>query len=223
IQADFGGKAAELFSGVVATVGAAVDAPLHNSGPIRGSKERQLRIVGTAQGSFGFMLENPEPAQGELPGASSRIDPVEVTVSLLQEAADGNEEPFAEIVLKVPRVLTKLHSFVKHVTDRRATFAVEFGRHRAAIHSVEEGKAMLELLSGEVDDREQEVRLTIGGVFPSQRRFEAHLDGTVIHGDLGPDISADTVQATVGSEVGAKLHVRAFRQSKRYTLLALSR
>src|SRR6188768_941898 len=63
ILASFGGRATELFSQAVAAIDAGFEAPLGPVGPVPKSKERQLRIVGTAVGSFGFLMEPPPPPQ----------------------------------------------------------------------------------------------------------------------------------------------------------------
>lgn len=222
IRADFGGTGAALFSEAFAYLDAAMQTPLRASGRLPGKVQRQLRIVGPAVGSFGFMLEAPQPRQPSLPGMPE-VTAAEAVVLLLKEARDGNEDGLAELLASLPRPMKKLHDFVAHVAKNRATFSVRFGTLKAATANVEEASQMLDLLR---DDQLSIERRTLTGVLtgvlPSNRNFELQLEGEPVKGSLGDAIDPVGLKALVDAQITAEFLVSQYRsRTPRYTMLAL--
>ncbi len=215
ILANFGGKATELFSQAVAAIDAGMEAPLGTVGPVPRSRDRQLRIVGTALGSFGFLLEPPrEPAQLALSTGDTGGDPATAAVVLLKQAHDGNENAMATLLSAIPRPMSALRRFVKYVTDNRATFNVQYGSHRAGIRDVEEGRAMLELLRDDQLTREEKtLQVVLRGVLPETHRFEAVSDGATIEGAISAGVAVDRLRQLVDSEIAIHVRVTQFRQN----------
>lgn len=227
ILAEFGGKAAALFSEAVATVSASLSTQLGSAGPLPRGADRQLRIVGTAIGSFGFELELPPP-EG-LPGLIPEMpDAVESTLALIRGAQAGDEDALSELIAEIhPRAAAKVHAFVKHVVDRNAGFAVSFGEQRAAVRDPQEGRAVLEALrEDQIRQAELIIDAALTGVLPGARRFEARRasDNELLSGRI--DRSAGDPEELLRSWLGkpARLAVRETRvRSGRpsYLLLAI--
>lgn len=227
ILAEFGGKAAALFSEAVATVSASSSTQLGSTGPLPQGAERQLRIVGTAIGSFGFELELP-PREA-LPGLLPEMpDAVESTLALIRGAQAGDEDALSELIAEIhPRAAAKVHAFVKHVTDRNAGFAVSFGEQRAAVRDPQEGRAVLEALrEDQIQQGELAIEARLSGVLPDARRFEARResDGALLSGRI--DRSAGDPEALLRAwlDTPARLQLRETRvRSGRpsYVLLAI--
>jgi hypothetical protein len=195
IQADFAGEAIVLFNKAIATISASLSSSLGETGPLRQAASRQLEIVGTVPGSFGFELELPEPERPTLPGVPG-ADPMEqsleTTLLMIREANGGNEEQLSELLGELhPRAAKRVHDFVKHVVDRNAIFTMRFGAHRVAVASPEEGLAVLETLREDHIERDDiEVDAELIGVLPEARRFEARLleDGSLVRGRIDPGV-----------------------------------
>lgn len=124
IFADFGMKAVNSFTDVVATVAASLSAPLAAMGPIPNRDQNQLLITNTAVGSFGFELE--EYRAQELPDDEGAVAvALDRTQSLLQATLVQDDE-LADIASETdPRALDKVRgnilpkvSDVKMINDR---------------------------------------------------------------------------------------------------------
>jgi hypothetical protein len=222
ILANFGGRAAELFSQAVAAIDAGFEAPLGTVGPVPRSKARQLRIVGTAVGSFGFLME-PPPAPSQLPFSEddADVDASSAAVILLREAHEGNEPAMAKLLSAIPRPMSALGKFVKYVTDNRAVFNVQFGSHRAGIHDVEEGRAMLELLrDDQLTRNEKDIDVVLTGMLPETHRFEAKTETETIEGAIAPGVPVEDLKQHLDAPVRIRVRVTQFRQNApRYVLL----
>lgn len=188
IHGDFGGKAAALFSEAVATLDADIATSLGGGGPLPNGDARQLQIVGTAIGSFGFEFELPAAETPTLPGVvgDSMVEAVERTISVIREANGGDDETFSELLGTIhPRATKKLRAFVKHVVDRGARFAVQFGDQRANVSDDGEGSAILDALDEEhIVQEEVTLSATLIGILPEARRFEARTADGLIRGPV---------------------------------------
>ncbi|MCB9598367.1 MAG: hypothetical protein H6719_36975 [Sandaracinaceae bacterium] len=229
IHAEFGGKAAALFSEALATVSASLSTQLGSAGPLPQVAERHLRIVGTAVGSFGFEMELPPPNPEQLPGLLPDMsDAVNSTLALIREASAGDEDALSEVISAThPRAAAKVQEFVRHVIDRNALFGVTFGEQRVAIHDVAEGRVVLDSLS--TDQIQQDDVTAVGeliGVLPEGRRFEARRDdGEVIRGRIDRSLDAHALSLK-WLRVPAALHLRETRvRSARpsYVLLEMTK
>ncbi|MCC6877205.1 MAG: hypothetical protein IT378_23065 [Sandaracinaceae bacterium] len=228
ILADFGGKAAALFSEAVATVSASLTTTLGRAGRIPQAADRQLRIVGTAHGSFGFELEMPPPNPQELPGVLPQMsDAIEATLAMIREAAAGNSDELSRIIADTDaRAAAKVQSFVKHVIDRRATFAARFGEHRVAVRDETEARTAFEALREDQIRQEEETKdCTLLGVFPEALRFELRTDqGVVLHGRIDHEAGdpAELQSRWLNKRVRARFRVTRLRNAHpSYVLLSL--
>jgi hypothetical protein len=227
ILAEFGGRAAALFSEAVATVSASLSTQLGSAGPLPQGMDRQLRIVGTAVGSFGFQLELPQPEA--LPGLLPEMpEAVESTLALIRGAQAGDEDALSELIAGLhPRAAAKVHAFVKHVVDRNAGFAVSFGEQRAAVRDPQEGRAVLEALREDhIQQQEIAIEGALSGVLPDARRFEARRasDGALLSGRIDRSAGDPDELLTTWRGKPARLQVRETRvRSARpsYVLLAI--
>lgn len=229
IVADFAGRALSAFTEAVGTLVASITGELGESGPLTGSPERSLRIIGPARGSFGFEFELPEPIVDRqvtifLPEGQDPYEAaVQETIALVEAAQNDDEESLAERVSSVhPRALTKVHDFIELVTRREATFALRTGTQEVEVQNVERARKIASAL---VDKNIQRERIEVRGVFfalPNRGQFEL---STERDGVLGGRIDRRVVGArdSVGKTVTATLERTRVRQSKpRYTLLNLS-
>jgi hypothetical protein len=144
IVADFAGKALAAFSDAVGTLVASITGELAESGPLSGSPERSLRVLGPALGSFGFEIELPEPAidrqvtifdpQGQDPYEAA----IQEAIALVSAAQGDDEESLAERVSSVhPRALAKVREFIDLLTKREASFALRADHLRVEVQDVD--------------------------------------------------------------------------------------
>jgi hypothetical protein len=117
--------------------------------------------------------------------------------------------------------MSALRRFVKYVTDNRAVFNVQFGAHRAGIHDVEEGRAMLELLRDDQLVREEQyMDVLLTGVLPETHRFEAKSDTETIEGAIASGVPIEELKQHLDARVRIRVRVTQFRQNApRYVLL----
>lgn len=216
ILAEFAGKAAALFSEAVATVSASLSAHLGSAGPLPQGAERQLRIVGTAIGSFGFELELPQRDPQLLPGLLPGMnDAIEATIALIHAAQAGEEDQLSELIADThSRAAAKVRAFVEHVVDRNAGFSIRFGDRRADIVDAKEGRAVLEALRpDQILQQETALQATLIGVLPDSRRFEVRRadTGEVLRGRIGREAGDPTELLHMWLDRPARLELRETR------------
>jgi hypothetical protein len=203
IDAGFGSAALKAFIEATDTVAASlVSEALRGRGRLPGTG-RSLRIVDTAQGSFGFELELPPPTpdepQLELEGLDQGPDPyvsaIATTFALLADAAVSDEEGVSDVVAEIhPRAAAKVQAFAKVLSDAGAGFAAEFDGRRVRLNEGDDVQRVLDALRDEdiSEDTEQHVGMLLG-ILPESRRFECRLsDGRLISGRVDravPDMS----------------------------------
>lgn len=183
IDASFGGKALSLFSEAVALGSAGLFEAVGPTGPIPGGRERRLRVVGPAHGSFGFSLELPQDAP-KLQGLGSDEHPdalaLRATLSVLQDAMSGDRTSIDELVaLGYLRAARKLGELVKFTADNDALFAIEFDERRVALPDAESARIAVKLLRSEgVEQREVVLRARLTGLRATKPDFECELVDT---------------------------------------------
>jgi len=168
IDAGFGSAALKAFIEATDTVVASlVSEALRGRGRLPGTG-RSLRIVDTAQGSFGFELELPPPTpdepQLELEGLDQGLDPyvsaIATTFALLADAAVSDEEGVSDVVAEIhPRAAAKVQAFAKVLSDAGAGFAAEFDGRRVRLNEGDDVQRVLDALRDEdiSEDTDQHV------------------------------------------------------------------
>lgn len=229
IVAEFAGRALAAFSDAVATIAASFEADLSATGRLPGSSDRSLRIVGPAQGSFGFAMEippahAPDPQQMSfLPEGANPIElAVELAMTLIDAAQAADEEKLSDVIADVhPRAAGKVREFVRIVVDRRATFNVHMGTRKAGFVELDVGRRMLDSLR--VEDLKDESRMVRGQlwVLPHGRQFELKAGDRLLKGRLGRGIT-DATALPAGTDVVAEIRETRLRAARpRYTLMAV--
>jgi hypothetical protein len=197
IVADFGLRAVNSFSEIVASVAASLSAPLSAMGPIPQRAQHQLLITSTAVGSFGFELEEFRSQQLALTGASPVSTALAHTQALLQSTLQGDDE-LADVASETdPRALEKARAFLKVLADNDAVCTLQFGDQGVRFTDVTQVRQSLARLSA--DNLREEPQTLCGafvGALPNSRTFEFVLSGgeQVIKGKIAPTVEqVDTI------------------------------
>lgn len=229
IVAAFAGRVLATFSDAVATIAASLEHDLGGAGPLPGDKrERCLRVVGPALGSFGFQMEvpplplDPQTSVFLEPEASPMEIAVGLTMQLMEAAQAEDEEKLLELIAfeVSPRAAGKVRDFVSTVVSGRATFSLRFNERRTELLDVAAGKRIVDALR--LHDMTEETITRFGElwVLPDTRRFELKMLRGVIAGRLSPDLAG--VEDFVRKTVNADIKVLRLRSSQpRHTLLAV--
>jgi len=229
IEAQFGGKAVSLFTEAVALTAASFSGTeLKSGGPVPGGRDRRLRVVGAALGSFGFELELPPPDPAALPGLfpDDEVDALEATMAMLEQALIGDEEALSEVLSVVDlRAARKLGEFVKLTVDRRALFTVRFEGRRLSVPDQEAARRAATALR--VDDVQQKpvtLRATLTGLRASKPDFECVREGDeeVILGAIDRSADIGALRFLLGKTALFRFRQTTVRQTKpRYVLLGV--
>jgi hypothetical protein len=201
IEAGFAGDALRALIDASRSIAAEVvlGASLEAAGPIP-DVGRELRLVQTYPGSFGFELELPpaeSAAQRELAAPVAAEDrhaeAVEVLLRLLNAAAATDDEALSDLVTEVgPRSRAKARAFAELLARGDARFRADFGDVRVRLDDAERVKRVVDgLAEQDVEETEVSWEATVVGVLPHGRQFEAELaDGSLVKGKvdrgLGP-------------------------------------
>ncbi|EGV19197.1 hypothetical protein [Thiocapsa marina] len=163
------------------------------------SASRSLRIIDTAQGSFGFELELPppvtDPAQIPPPIPGEAQDPyaqaIERTFELIKDAASSDDVGMSDLIAEIhPRAAAKVRAFAKVLSDHDAGFAAEFDGKSVHLNRGIEVEHVLDALKDEdIAERTEEHSGVLMGILPESRRFECRLDeGQLITGRVDRDL-----------------------------------
>jgi hypothetical protein len=244
IEAGFVGQAMNAFVKATQAVTAeVVHGGVGHRGKLRGSNERQLRIVGTAVGSFGFELELPAPEpkeeeeelqtrlledEQENPTTPSSEDlhvtAIQTTLRLLEAAAQNNDDTLSDLVMEIhPRVASEVRSFAKVLKEHKALCSLEFEGTEVRFDDHDQIQTIVDVLdSSEISEEHPVLPGVLTGVLPVSRRFEARLDrGDVIQGEVDADIEdiEEFKRNWEGQSSILELHVIRFRTRARWTLV----
>ncbi len=201
IEAQFAGRAVALFSEAVSLTAASFsDQTLQSSGPIPGDKERRLRIVGPALGSFGFELELPPKQPGLFPDfGDPEEDGLLITFKLLESALEGDAEGLSDNLSAIElRAARKLGEFVKLTADRHALFALRLpGRRLAAVDHEAARRAATMLRAEGAEQETVTFGATLTGLRPSKPDFECVRaeDGVTILGAVDRSANIDELKS----------------------------
>lgn len=223
VFATFGSEAVRAYSDCIATLAASLSAPLAATGPLPKKEDHQLVITGTALGSFGFVLEEPQPRPKLFSEDPSFVaQALERTQSLLLGSL-GTDDELAESASEIaPRALDKVRNFLTVLADNEAVCTLALGDSAVRFEDVGQVRTSLARLSQE-NLREEEAELTgiIQGVLPKARVLEflvtetgqvlrmrvgsAIADPGILHHLVGKPVYVRTVRTQVGS--GRPRHV----------------
>jgi hypothetical protein len=192
IFVEFGTKATNAFTDVVAKFAAAISGPLASMGPVPRREESQLLITSTAFGSFGFELEEFRPPLLEFGDPSTSAQALEQTRSLLQSTLGSDDELADAASGTDPRALDAVRSFLRVLADNEAVCALELDEAEFRFSDVGEVRRSAERLSQ--DNLSEKDTLLMGefqGVLPKARTFEFKLTANqeIVRGKIGPAIS----------------------------------
>lgn len=233
IDGGFASTALKAFIEATDTVAASLTSEgLKGRGRLPGAS-RSLRIIDTAQGSFGFELELPplvaDAAQMPLDGLGEEPDPyasaIATTFKLIADAASSDEEGMSDLIAEIhPRAAAKVHAFAKVLSDAGAGFAAEFEGGRVQLNEGGEVQRVLDALKAEdIAERTEEQIGVLLGILPESRRFECRIaDGQVISGKVDralPDI-ASFKASWENKEALLSFRVVSVRANQRFVLTA---
>jgi hypothetical protein len=210
IRADFAGKALDLLQDLVG-----LETAEHHlgGGPIPGTAEAPLYVVGTVTGSFGFKLEAAPRAQSLFPTGAEALK----AAAALVAAAGADDEAFADLAAeKSSRLREKLGAFVKHLEASGATVRLDVdGQTLSDLSRGALIAARTRLEQTSFGQSEIEVRALFHAVLPGSGHFEIQLLGdtsALVAGKVDPAVSPATRSQWnadfAGRECTARLLVR---------------
>ena len=224
IFAEFGMKATNAFTDVVAKVAAALSGPLASAGRVPNRDQHQLLITSTAIGSFGFELEEHRSDQLPFSEESPTAEALKLTTSLLESTLGTDDELADAAAATDPRALAAVRAFLATLADSEAFCAIEF--QGKSWRFPDAGAVRTSLARISQDNLREEESLLEGefqGVLPKRRTFEFKLvgDESVIAGKVGPEITdPDAINRHLHEAISIKVMTTQVGSGRpRYTLL----
>lgn len=228
IAADFGSKAAGVFSDAFTAVAAGLGQGLRDTGPFPNRDKNQLLITGTAIGSFGFEFELPAPELTLFDEGTKPQDAMKKIEALFRLAAEGSDDEVAEVIEEVhPRAVKKVYEFLELLVQQQAWCGLEFANHSFRYVDLAHIEASCERLkSDNIQEREETYRGEFQGILPTSRTFEFQLSdqkglikGKVDRAIIDPDVLN---REWLHKPVTVKLNVMQVGQGRpRYTLMSM--
>ncbi|MES2790846.1 MAG: hypothetical protein V4719_14635 [Planctomycetota bacterium] len=224
VLSTFATEATAAFAKAVSAVAASSDGPLPTRGRVTHKPQRELFIVGTVAGSFGFELEEIAP-EGVAVDESNQ-DAIEQTQLIILSAIGSSDDLLADNAAAVdPRARESIRVFLDVVAKADAYVEIQTEDKTVAFKSTEEVKAAREKLSASnISESEKEVIGHFTGLLPTGRSFEFKLEfGEVVFGKASK--SVEKIES-----INLHLHEPTFVQFKivrvkngkpRYTLIGL--
>lgn len=229
IFAEFGAAAVNNFAEAVAAIGASSDRTLGSRGTLPNREEFRLLITGTAQGSFGFQLEEalPEEASVSQEALFQQKTPLEAAIEQTQsimQASLGTDDELTEALAEAdPRALDALRKFLDDMARNEAVCTLEFRDNAFRFADVEQLRRSSERLrQNNIVERDTSLRGSFLGVLPEHRRFEFQVADTtdVISGRVGNDIEdASDINNVIDQSLTIHVHTRQVGQGRPYYVL----
>lgn len=225
VYAEFGAKAISAFADAVAAIGSSQTKALGTRGVIPNRDEYQLLITGTAQGSFGFELEEAPRDEKLFPEHSPLDEALEQTYRIMEASLGTDDELTEAIVDADPRAVDALRSFLKTLAEQDAMCNLEFRDDVFRFTDVGQVRRSLERLQQDnIHEEDKVFRGRFNGVLPNRRTFEFQVadSETIIFGKVGPDIEdAASINHVLSQEVSIHVHSkRAGSGRPKHTLLS---
>ena len=222
IDAGFAHQALEKYEGAVATAGASLVGPLKDKGPIRNRENYRLLITNVATGSFGFEIEEANPTDGPDPSPTERG--IEQVHTLLKTSASTDDGEDDTIAAAHPRVLAKVHGFLKTVADNRAICSVACNGDRFRFQDTAQVRRSLDILNPTNIHMEQ--REFLGyflGYLPDSRKaeFVNYRTGERLAASVPRSIhNADSINDILRQPVTLRVRIRqAGTRKPNYTII----
>jgi hypothetical protein len=186
-------------------------------------------ITGTAQGSFGFQLE--EAAQQDLTlFQQAQFDeptPLEAAMGrtmAIMEASLGTDDELTEAVAEAdPRALEALRKFLDEMSRNEAVCTLEFKDDAFRFADVAQLRRTSERLrQTNIQEAYESLKGVFLGVLPEHRRFEFRVSESrqVISGKVGGDIeNAAEINQFIDKPVTIRVHTRRIGQGRPYYIL----
>ncbi|MDR2438809.1 MAG: hypothetical protein LBE12_05485 [Planctomycetaceae bacterium] len=229
IEADFGSKAAALFSDAFSMVMSDANRILSDCGPIPGKETKPLFITGIVIGSFGFEFELPPKDQYLFPD----LDPSESTIKKIEKlfrlATEGSDDDIAELVVDTQhRTIAKVHEFLNFMVQQEAWCGLEFDNIFFQFTDLEQiKKAESRLSDNNINENSKSYKGEFQDILPKNRTFEFKLasQDNVIRGKIDHAIDDPDIlnRNWLHRPVTTQFHVIQVGQGHpRYTLLSLN-
>jgi len=229
IKASFGSQAVGQFQKLVSQRYAAVEfGPLSTRGRVPMSEDTQLLVTGVVRGSFGFVLQAPEPSSGDAL-LKQVVDEVADTLSRMASADDAL---FDEASASVDnRQLGALREFFKLLDDEGASMRVVEGDRDFELsrQAIQRARQRAEALT--IAERVETLEGEIIGWTEYSSRFELRVcaDRSVVMGHVARDVAENMpsgLSNPLHSYVRVHVKVREVRSRNRpsrmtYTLRSI--
>ncbi len=226
--AKFGGEVVGAFSEAVAAVGASQARPLGSRGVLPSQDDFRLMITGTAQGSFGFQLEEaPRDSQMLFP-PDPPLEPAIEQVKQIISTTLGTDDELTEALADTdPRALESIRKFLDVLAKNESICAMEFQGDVFRFKDVAQVRRSLERLH---TDNIHEGEVVLVGAFlgalPKHRRFEFQPTDSeeYISGGIQKELeSVSEINSLVGDPMEIRVHTRRVGTGNpNYTLLGYS-
>lgn len=228
VFAEFGAAAVGAFSEAVAAVGASLSKPLGSRGVLPGRDDHRLLITGTAQGSFGFELEEAAVEDLSLFPKESPLDDAIAQTKAILQASLGTDDELSEALSETdPRALDAIRKFLEVIARNDALCALSFKDAVFRFENVGQVRRSLTRLEhGNIHESEEELAGAFLGVLPLRRTFEFKFADTseVISGKVGIAIAdAAAINQVLGRPVSIRVQSRRVGVGRpRYVLLGFT-
>ena len=226
IDANFGAAAVNLFSDTIRLTTAGLTGELKATGQIPRSALSQPIITDVAIGSFGFVMDLPEPTRS-MDGISYPELAVKLVQELLRLAKEGDDENLSSAVADIhPRALIKIMGLLDFMRKNQAYFAINYQDNQVRFDSSSEiVYAANRLTPSSVEPQTRDIVGTFIGVVPGTWAFQIDTnDGESIHGRVSPE-AGNAYQIGIehsNRQVRAQVRtVRIGRGAPRHTLVSV--
>lgn len=195
IFAEFGCKAASLFSNAFIAAVSALKGELNSRGPFPDKEAKQLIISGTVVGSFGFKFDLPSEDLSLFEDEEKDLyeNALDKIIDLWEAAANGSDDILANILEDIhPRAVDRVREFLNYLYQEKATCGLEMNTRYFKYTTLEQLSTVIKRLkSDNINEREIEANGKIVGALPRSKTFNFVIDevGELITGKISGDIS----------------------------------
>jgi hypothetical protein len=231
IESEFAGQAIGKFQDLVSKVLAHESVGLGQRGVVPRKAASTLHITNIVRGSFGFLLEEVQPADQSV--TTSLTAAVEEATRLLDAFKESDEEQFRSAAESMDeRLLSTTREFFGLMRQSGATFRLVAGNHDRSFGSQDVVRAAERATSTHVEETEVAVSGRLTGVLPESHLFEFRAAGAreVIRGRVHRSLTTEQLatfnRTMTHMDVRARLRIKRVRRSsavvrENYTLIAL--
>lgn len=188
IEAEFASKALGQFQELVTKLYADEhEGGLAQRGPVRGKSASRLHVTNIVRGSFGFALEEAEPAIVDTPLKTA----VDHATELLTAFATAEDAAFEEALANVDdRTLATARSFFHLMAQEDATLRLVSGKVDVSLSREMVARATERAEASRLEDGIERIAGTLIGLLPASHNFEFRMtEGRVLSGKVVQRIS----------------------------------